>query len=295
MKVIVTGASGFIGTAWLTAHGSKHEVVTVGRTAPVDFAVSDHVTCDLSQPGALATLVAQGAMPEKADAVLHLAVSRLHRTFPQTAGDLFEVNVASTAALLDYGHKAQISQFVLGSSGSVYDGCTDGALVETRALTPKRFFPASKLTAELLALEYRNFFKVATLRYFTPYGPGQTNRLIPDLIGRVREGRALSLPEVGGGMALTTLFLDDCVKIANTALEDGWNETVNTASPEIVTIEELGQRIGAILGVEPKFERAGPSPTYQLTPDLQRLGELIDLAQLTSVDEGLSKTIRSAE
>jgi UDP-glucose 4-epimerase len=294
MKIIITGATGFMGKAWLRANGSQHEIISIGRSAPEGVDVTDHVTCDLSQPGALANLVAQGRLPEQADAVLHLAVSRLHRTFPATAGDLFEVNVAATAALLDYAQKAKVSQFVLGSSGSVYDGCDVGALTESRPLMPKRFFPASKLAAELLAIEYRSYFKIATLRYFTPYGPGQSDRLVPDLIARVREGRALTIPEIGGGISLTTLYLDDCVTIANTALNDGWNETVNAASPEVVTIAELGERIGRIVKRAPIFERKGQAPSYSLTPDLTRLGELLDLNALTGLDQGLTATIAAS-
>jgi UDP-glucose 4-epimerase len=292
MKILMTGASGFMGKAWLDGHARDHDVITIGRTPTNHAHVSDHIVCDLSQPGALASLVGAGRLPEKADAIIHLAVSRLHRTFPETASDLFEVNVAGSAALLDYGQKAKIDRFVLGSSGSVYDGCDDGALVETRPLTPRRFFPVSKLAGELLASEYRNYFKVATLRYFTPYGPGQTGRLIPDLIQRVAEGRAITIPEIGGGISLTTLFLDDCVRIANLALEEGWNETVNAASPEIVTIEQLGEKIGQVIGKAPIFERKGGAPAYQLTPDLNRLGQLLDMASLTSLLQGLSLTVQ---
>jgi nucleoside-diphosphate-sugar epimerase len=295
MKVLLTGASGFMGSAWLERFGADHEVISIGRLPPTHASVDGHVACNLAKPGELSTLATSGALPAQIDAVVHLAVSRLHRNFPETAGDLFEVNVASAAALLDYAHKAGANRFLMGSTGSVYDGCTDGALVEDRPLTPKRFFPASKLAAEILAIEYRSLFPIATLRFFTPYGPGQADRLLPDLIARVDEGRALTLPEHGNGMSMTTIYVDDCVMIANKALNEAWYQTVNVASQEVVTIAELGLKIGAIMGKELIFERKGPPPSYQLTPNLERLGQLIDLKQLTTVDAGLRKIIEARQ
>lgn len=293
MKILLTGASGFVGDAWLRRHGHKHEIISIGRAAPEGVKVDGHVTCNLAKAGELSGLVASGALPQSIDAIVHLAVSRLHRNFPVSAGDLFEVNVASAAALLDYGYKAKAGRFLLGSTGSVYDGCTDGQLTEDRALTPKRYFPASKLAAEILASEYRTLFPIATLRYFTPYGPYQTDRLIPDLVNRVATGRALTLPEQGEGMMLTTLYIDDCVDITNQAIEAAWNQTVNIASPEVVTIEKLGHRIGAIMGKEPLFERRGPPPSYQLTPDTTRLASLTDVSKMTTIDQGLTAIVKS--
>jgi nucleoside-diphosphate-sugar epimerase len=291
MKILLTGASGFVGAAWLARFGGDHEVITIGRGKPDSPHVSNHVTCNLAKAGELSALVASGALPAQIDAVVHLAVSRLHRDFPTSAGDLFEVNVASAAALLDYARQASANRFLLGSTGSVYDGCSDGVLNEDRPLTPKRFFPASKLAAEILAIEYRKIFPISTLRFFTPYGPGQADRLLPDLISRVRDGRALTLPETGEGMSLTTIYVDDCVAIANQAMNEAWDQTVNIASREVVSIEQLGHKIGQIMGKSPSFERRGPSPSYQLTPDLTRLSGLVNLDKLTTIDVGLGKII----
>lgn len=291
MRILLTGASGFMGQRWLELHGTEHEVFTLGRGDNVLANTKAHIKCDLSKSGDIARAREAGNFPEKIDAVVHLAVSRLHRTFPQTALDLYEVNVASTAHLLDYAREAGAKQFVLGSSGSVYNGVAEGELKESRDLTPQLYFPASKLAPEILANQYREYFNIATIRFFTPYGPGQTQRLIPDLVSRVREGRAVTLPATGGGITLSALYLDDCVMVVNKALTQGWNTTTNAASPEIMNIEEIANTIAKVLGTKAIIERNSSAPGYALAPDLAHFGTLVDLSKLVNFEAGLSRII----
>lgn len=292
MKILLTGASGFMGQKWLELHGDKHEVYTIGRGNKQLLNTKAHIECDLSKSGDLARIREEGKLPERIDAIMHLAVSRLHRTFPDTALDLFEVNVASTAHLLDYARTASATQFILGSSGSVYNGVNAGELLESRDLTTQLYFPASKLAPELLANQYRNFFKIATIRFFTPYGPGQTQRLIPDLITRVREGRPVTLPATGGGITLSALYLDDCVMVVDKALNEGWNTTTNAASPEVMNIEEIANTIAKVMGREAIIERNDSAPGYALAPDLTHFATLVDINGLTNFEKGLAEIIK---
>ena len=92
MNIVLTGANGFIASNWLARLAPKARVFALGRKAPTGARAGVeivHVPCDLAKPGALAGVIASGALPEKVDDVVHLAVSRLHRTFPETALDLF--------------------------------------------------------------------------------------------------------------------------------------------------------------------------------------------------------------
>lgn len=292
MKIVVAGLSGFLGKRWLSSFAKNGEIIALGRSLP-DGAGSNVtlVECNLSEPGALAKLIVAGGLPKSVDAIVHIAVSRLHRTFPETAIDLFEVNTAATAYLLDYARQVGASRFVLGSTGSVYDGMFNGLLKEGVALAPHRYFPASKHAAELLTHGYRPIFPVAALRFFTPYGPGQTDRLVPDIINRIRTGKPVTLPQTGEGIILATTYIDDAAAVLDRSLRESWNEEVNVANPEFLSLGDAARVIGEVVGQEPKFERVNSTPAYSFLPDLERLSVRFDLGSLVKFKEGVRRIV----
>lgn len=289
MQILMTGASGFIGQAWLKVYGGRYDIFSLGRNKSFEGDRFTHIDCDLSNPLSLQQCFESQKLPEKINAFLHLGVSRLHRNFPETALDMFEINVGSFARLMDYVHRVGASQVVLGSTGSVYDGFDEDYITEDRALSPAKYFPASKLAAELLARQYSHSLKLSILRFFTPYGPGQDGRLIQDIAQRIRMQKPVTLPSQGGGMAVCGIFIDDVTQIIETALKDKWQGTLNVAGNDCYDIETLALCLGKILETDVIFKRNSEGPSKRVTPCLKALGEHIDLAGLTSFDEGLRR------
>src|ERR1051326_2684191 len=116
MRVLVTGGSGFIGRRLvykLTKEG--YDVVCVRRKGGEAPSCGTHVSWNLENPALPRDL------PDRIDAVAHLAQARHYRQFPDDAPEMFRVNVAATAALLEYSRQARASVFCLVSSGTVYE------------------------------------------------------------------------------------------------------------------------------------------------------------------------------
>lgn len=300
MRFLMTGASGFIGSSLLhdlSAEG--HEVVCLGRKAP-DLPGVTVATADIGDPASLRTALASLRKAERFDAIIHLAVSRHHREFPQKALDLFYVNTASAAELLDFAYTTGIPAAVFGSTGTVYSAAvpsTDETAPgnhEAEFHRPAHYFAASKLFADALCDYYRSYLKIATLRLYAPYGPGLEDRMLTDLVARVTSGRPLSLPASGPGMAFSTIFIDDAKAVIRKALADGWNETVNAAAPEALTIQGAGQLIGRIIGKEPTYERGTQASAPRVVPDTSRLTELMRGHVFTAPETGLRAMIAAA-
>jgi nucleoside-diphosphate-sugar epimerase len=238
---------------------------------------------DLSQPDTLDNL-------PPSDAVIHLAQSSRYREFPDSAGDIFAVNTASTARLLTLARRNGTQAFVLASSGSVYSG-GHGPWTENARLSPTGFYGASKAAAEVLLPAYAPFFHNCALRLFTPYGPRQRDRLVPTLVARVRERRPVSLDGDAGGLQLSLTYVDDVASTFRAAVEHAWEGTYNVASPVPTCVAEIASAIGKRLGIAPLFERTGSPEPAPITADVSRLATLQDVAGFMPLQAGINLTL----
>lgn len=288
MHILITGASGFVGQALVQLALAKgHRVTALLRDGASVPAGTERLPHSLGSGKAL-------TLPAGIDAVAHLAQSRAYRAFPGDAEEMYRVNVTGTHELLKAAAEAQISRFCLVSSGTVYEPFTV-ALREDAALSPASNLGATKLAAEVLAKPYGVLFPLSILRVFSPYGPKQKDRLVPDLIRRVRDGLAVTLPAEGGGMRFAPTFVDDLCEAMIVALAESWTGVFNVAAPEALSIEDVTRLIGKGLDREPIFVRSAPADTKSappvVVPDLERLAERYDLTRFRSFAEGLRATL----
>src|SRR4051812_27221224 len=114
MRILLTGTGGLVGSTLATTLGAKHQVYGICRRPLADATALTPVHVDLGTDWSPAVL------PAHIDAVIHLAQSNRWQEFPDQAADIFAVNVASTARLLDYAVHAGATNFVLASTGGLY-------------------------------------------------------------------------------------------------------------------------------------------------------------------------------
>src|SRR5689334_15070201 len=139
MTILVTGATGFLGQAILPLLAQRDDVVALqrpGSEAPDGNGVR-WIAQDLTAP-------LTGDLPDRIDAVFHLAQSRRYREFPDGAVDVMEVNTMATTRLLDYCRRAGGETFVYASSGAV-NGAGPKPISEDDAPAPPNLYGVSKL------------------------------------------------------------------------------------------------------------------------------------------------------
>lgn len=286
MRVLVTGGTGFIGKHVIPLLAKKHEVVALSRTDATEYENVDWIQQDLAAP--LSTQL----LPEQIDAVLHLAQSRHYKQFPEFAEDIFNVNVASTAELLRYAHKAGATKFVFASSGGIYQPSTQ-PLMESDPISPSNFYLRSKYAAELLVDGYKELMAATLLRLFFVYGSEQRDMLVPLLAGRVIRGDEIV---VNGepGIRINPIHVSDAAKAMLQALDISASGAINIAGDEHVSLTELIELLGESANRAPRIRYTESDGVTHLLGENSRMSKVLNIRPKIALAEGINELVMSA-
>jgi nucleoside-diphosphate-sugar epimerase len=285
VKVLVVGGAGFIGRHTVRRLVEAGHIVyathTPGRQPPHVSGVT-WLPTDLTSPDPSAT------WPADCDAVIYLAQSRSWRAFPDGEGDVLAVNVSGLMKAAWYARQAAARCFVYTSSGSIYTQ-TGRPFVEAEPLdlsAGRGFYAASKLAAEVLLRPYQAFFAPVILRLFMPYGPAQDpDMLLPNLVRSVRDGQAVKLHEPDG-LTCNPVAVADVAETLRRCLSLAKQATLNVAGPEPLTLRDIAQTIGGVVGREPVFTTQPGTPPV-LVADTTALRQTLGWAPWTRLEAGL--------
>ena len=250
-SVIVTGANGLLGRAVIKSLADTNDIWAIVHSQPaspvpgVRYRVVD-----------LSTEWDVNDMPKIADVIVHLAQSSKFRNFPDGSIDVFNVNIASTARLLNYAHRMKARKFIYASSGGVY-GNSASAFKENSPIAPPGqlgYYLGSKMCGEILVQSYVSIFHAVVLRPFFIFGPGQNRAmLVPRLMDNVVSGRPITL-QGANGIRINPIHVEDAAAALRAAISLEQSATFNIAGPDILSIRELCEGMGSYLGRDPNFQ-----------------------------------------
>lgn len=216
MRIFVSGASGFVGSAAtrkLVASG--HDVRAMSRSEKSDAALralgASPVRCDLDSVSAVHI--------GDADAVLHCAAF-VEQWGPRDAWRRFNVN--GTRAMLAAARDAGAKRFIhIGTEAALLKGQHLHGVDETYPLAPNSPYPYSSTKAEAEALvraANAPGFTTIVLRPRFIWGPGDTT-LLPTIEAMAKSGRFMWINH--GRARTSTTHIDNLVHAIELALTNG--------------------------------------------------------------------------
>ncbi|VVS95893.1 Uncharacterized 37.6 kDa protein in cld 5'region [Sphingomonas aurantiaca] len=272
MRVLVTGAAGFIGfnvSRHLLARGdtvlgidslNKYYDVTLkhARLAELDklgggFAFkqvdfSDHVALDAALDG------------EQFDRIIHLGAQAGVRYSIENPRAYLQANLAGHLNMIEIARHRQVEHMVYASSSSVYGGNdTLPFRVEDRVDQPLSLYAATKKADELMSETYAHLYRIPLtgLRFFTVYGPwGRPDMAMWLFTKAIFDGRPIYVFGEGN-MRRDFTYIDDIVAgivacVDNPPADDGAVKAGGSISPHRIynignsRSEDLGEMISLI-------------------------------------------------
>jgi len=306
-QVLVTGASGFIGShlverlVELGAHvrcfvryTSRNEIGLLKLLPSQAFHQLDLVYGDLRDIDAVRQAMDGCLIVFHLGALISIPYSYVH---PR---EVVETNILGTLNVLEAARACGIQRLLHTSSSEVYGTARYVPMDENHPLQGQSPYSASKIGADRLVESYWRSFGVpaVTVRPFNTYGPRQSARaIIPTIITQILTGGDVHLGNLHPTRDLT--FVTDTVAgfIAIAEAESLVGQELNLGTGSEVAIGDLVEKIASIVGhpirvvTEDRRKRPALSEVERLFADTRKVQRLLHWSPQVSLEEGLQHTV----
>jgi UDP-glucuronate 4-epimerase len=316
MRILVTGAAGFIGfhvAARLLRDGATvlgidnlngyyDPRLKRSRLALLEHARFEFAHLDIADRPAMETLFAR----EEFSQVIHLAAQAGVRHSIDRPHDYVDSNITGFLHVLEGCRRARVGHLIYASSSSVYGGNTKIPFaVEDRVDRPISLYAATKKANELMAHSYAHLFRIPMtgLRFFTVYGPWGRPDMAPYKFARaIVRGDVIDIFNYGR-MERDFTYIDDIVEgvvrvlsrppvaaaasVAPSAIYNIGNHTA-------IELETFISELERLLGVRAirEYEPLQPGDVPATFASIERLAAAIGFAPSTPLHVGLASFVR---
>tara|TARA_B100001939_G_C16941111_1_gene618333 strand:+ start:1879 stop:2862 length:984 start_codon:yes stop_codon:yes gene_type:complete len=307
MKILITGADGFIGSHLVELLLKKKNRVralvfynSFGHNGHLDY-INKSKNLDIVK-GDIRDRTFCENICKGVDVVIHLA-SLISIPFSYTSSQSYlDTNVLGTHNICEAVRKNKNKKLIVFSTSEVYGTAKYVPIDENHPKQPQSPYSASKIAADALSMSYYYSFGInlTIIRPFNTYGPRQSTRaIIPTIISQILQNKkTIQLGITSTKRDLT--YVEDTCNAVNLLLKN-FNkfagETFNVGSNNSISISDLVKKISKIMNSNIKIirdeKRIRPlkSEVLELDCDYSKLNKLTGYKPTVSIDMGLKKTI----
>lgn len=263
MRILVTGGCGYVGSSLVPALlDDGHEIVVIdtewfGNSLP-NSPLLKAIKGDIRESSIYPT--------EEFEVVIHLANIANDPSVDLNPELSWEVNTLATLQLLNWAKRVGVQDFIYASSGSVYGLSDEPNVTEDLPLLPISTYNKTKMVAEQIVSNWRNEFRVISLRPATICGYSPRMRF--DLAVNLLTYQALESKHIkvlGGDQVRPNIHICDMVQVYRHFIN---NRDIPSGSYnagfENLTILEIANRIATEVGAEITVEASNDPRSYRL-------------------------------
>lgn len=313
MRAIVTGSSGFIGSA-LSERLLKSGWSVLGIDSHTDYYSTDLKLRRLEKLRAHRNFefiqLDVGDFPQMdnvirkflPESIFHLAAQAGVRIPNIELQKYVGSNLHGFASTLQATVLNKVPHFLFASSSSVYGDTAKIPYTENELhLEPNSFYGATKLSNEILAksLIPGSSTNARGMRFFTVYGPeGRPDMAYFRIITSLLEGSEFELFG-DGSIERDFTFIDDCTQMIQLlekelkAREQGYIDIVNIGGGHPVSMNDLIEITSKLIGKPFSFKvgEANAKDAKRTMANAEYLVSLVEAKPSTSIVEGIEKTV----
>lgn len=301
MKLLITGISGFIGSAVYKNFKDDFEIYTIdnlsfGNRSLIDIPNDNFYVDDIRNRRRVFELL-EKIQP---DYVIHLAAIHFIPFCNEHPFEAAEVNIQGTKNIFDACESSNSVKKVLYASTAAVYPIIDEAITERHPTGPMDIYGITKLTGEYIAIAFHQKTNIPTIicRFFNAFGPNETNpHLIPAIQEQINGGlRKISLGNLEPKRDyIHTSDMANAIEGLMKNFKEGI-DTFNLGQGKEYSVTEIVDAFAECLNEEIEIiqdpSRMRKSDRMHLLADNTKLKKFLNWAPKTSIEVGI-KTLLS--
>ncbi len=299
MKVLITGAAGFIGSNLAKAHLEQGDEVhgvdnlSTGQMRNIDHLEGlNFVNASVSE--------SIDSLPKKVDVIYHFASPASPEKYMAQALNTMEVNTTGTLNLLNYAASVG-SRLIFASTSEIYGDPLESPQQENywgnvNPIGPRSVYDEAKRFGETLVSHFQRekLANAGIIRIFNTYGPNMDpydGRVVSNFIRQALQGKPLTMYG-SGEQTRSFCYIDDLVRGIMAMALSNQPGPINLGNPEERTLLNLAEIVLKITNSDSNLEflELPEDDPKQRCPDITKAKSLLSWEPTVDISTGITRT-----